>query len=88
MNRSIYRENLTHTFILFVLEFQRFKSVKACRPKARQAKVNENSSVNSLSIVVYCAITFLFCQQKNYALIIFVTFIKWVSLKIHFFAKR
>ncbi|MDR2172038.1 MAG: hypothetical protein LBP59_17980 [Planctomycetaceae bacterium] len=31
-----------------VLEFQRFKSVKACRPKSRQAKVNENSSANSL----------------------------------------
>ncbi|MDR2169880.1 MAG: hypothetical protein LBP59_07055 [Planctomycetaceae bacterium] len=34
--------------ILFVLEIQRFKSVKACRPKARQAKVNASSSVNSL----------------------------------------
>ncbi|MDR2171426.1 MAG: hypothetical protein LBP59_14885 [Planctomycetaceae bacterium] len=28
--------------ILFVFENHRFKSVKACRPKARQAKVNEN----------------------------------------------
>ncbi|MDR2169877.1 MAG: hypothetical protein LBP59_07040 [Planctomycetaceae bacterium] len=36
--------------ILFVLEIQRFKSVKACRPKARQAKVNANSSTNSLKI--------------------------------------
>ncbi|MDR2171189.1 MAG: hypothetical protein LBP59_13680 [Planctomycetaceae bacterium] len=36
--------------ILLVLEIQRFKSVKACRPKARQAKVNENSSTNSLNI--------------------------------------
>ncbi|MDR2171246.1 MAG: hypothetical protein LBP59_13970 [Planctomycetaceae bacterium] len=35
-------------FILLVLEMQRFKSVKACRPKTRQAKVNENSSTNSL----------------------------------------
>ncbi|MDR2171277.1 MAG: hypothetical protein LBP59_14125 [Planctomycetaceae bacterium] len=35
-------------FIHLVLEFQRFKSVKACRPKTRQAKVNENSSANSL----------------------------------------
>ncbi|MDR2169609.1 MAG: hypothetical protein LBP59_05660 [Planctomycetaceae bacterium] len=35
-------------FILLVLEIQRFKSVKACRPKARQAKVNANSSTNSL----------------------------------------
>ncbi|MDR2170474.1 MAG: hypothetical protein LBP59_10065 [Planctomycetaceae bacterium] len=34
--------------ILLVLEIQRFKSVKACRPKARQAKVNANSSTNSL----------------------------------------
>ncbi|MDR2171618.1 MAG: hypothetical protein LBP59_15860 [Planctomycetaceae bacterium] len=34
--------------ILLVLEIQRFKSVKACRPKSRQAKVNENSSANSL----------------------------------------
>ncbi|MDR2169033.1 MAG: hypothetical protein LBP59_02720 [Planctomycetaceae bacterium] len=34
--------------IQFVLEIQRFKSVKACRPKARQAKVNANSSTNSL----------------------------------------
>ncbi|MDR2171035.1 MAG: hypothetical protein LBP59_12905 [Planctomycetaceae bacterium] len=30
--------------IQIVLEIQRFKSVKACRPKTRQAKVNENSS--------------------------------------------
>ncbi|MDR2171313.1 MAG: hypothetical protein LBP59_14305 [Planctomycetaceae bacterium] len=36
-------------FIQFVLEFHRFKSVKACRPKTRQAKVNENSSTNSLN---------------------------------------
>ncbi|MDR2172405.1 MAG: hypothetical protein LBP59_19850 [Planctomycetaceae bacterium] len=35
-------------FILLVLEIHRFKSVQACRPKARQAKVNENSSANSL----------------------------------------
>ncbi|MDR2172138.1 MAG: hypothetical protein LBP59_18490 [Planctomycetaceae bacterium] len=35
-------------YIQIVLEFQRFKSIKACRPKARQAKVNENSSANSL----------------------------------------
>ncbi|MDR2169231.1 MAG: hypothetical protein LBP59_03725 [Planctomycetaceae bacterium] len=35
--------------ILLVLEIQRFKSVKACRPKARQAKVNENLSTNSLN---------------------------------------
>ncbi|MDR2169194.1 MAG: hypothetical protein LBP59_03540 [Planctomycetaceae bacterium] len=34
--------------ILLVLEIQRFKSVKACRPKSRQAKVNANSSTNSL----------------------------------------
>ncbi|MDR2172190.1 MAG: hypothetical protein LBP59_18750 [Planctomycetaceae bacterium] len=39
--------------ILLVLEIQRFKSVKACRPKARQAKVNENSSTNSLKSVLY-----------------------------------
>ncbi|MDR2169219.1 MAG: hypothetical protein LBP59_03665 [Planctomycetaceae bacterium] len=36
--------------MLLVLEIQRFKSVKACRPKARQAKVNANSSTNSLKI--------------------------------------
>ncbi|MDR2171250.1 MAG: hypothetical protein LBP59_13990, partial [Planctomycetaceae bacterium] len=36
------------TSILLVLEIQRFKSVKACRPKARQAKVNANSSTNSI----------------------------------------
>ncbi|MDR2171647.1 MAG: hypothetical protein LBP59_16005 [Planctomycetaceae bacterium] len=36
--------------ILLVLEIQRFKSVKACRPKARQAKVNANSSTNSLKV--------------------------------------
>ncbi|MDR2170151.1 MAG: hypothetical protein LBP59_08420 [Planctomycetaceae bacterium] len=36
--------------IQIVLEIQRFKSVKTCRPKARQAKVNENSSANSLNI--------------------------------------
>ncbi|MDR2171766.1 MAG: hypothetical protein LBP59_16605 [Planctomycetaceae bacterium] len=38
--------------ILLVLEIQQFKSVKACRPKARQAKVNANSSTNSLKFVV------------------------------------
>ncbi|MDR2171623.1 MAG: hypothetical protein LBP59_15885 [Planctomycetaceae bacterium] len=37
-------------FILLVLEIHRFKSVKACRPKARQAKVNANSSTNSLEV--------------------------------------
>ncbi|MDR2171738.1 MAG: hypothetical protein LBP59_16465 [Planctomycetaceae bacterium] len=36
---------------LLVFEIQRFKSVKACRPKARQAKVNANSSTNSLKPV-------------------------------------
>ncbi|MDR2168777.1 MAG: hypothetical protein LBP59_01385 [Planctomycetaceae bacterium] len=35
-------------FILLVLEIQRLKSVKACRPIARQATVNANSSANSL----------------------------------------
>ncbi|MDR2169225.1 MAG: hypothetical protein LBP59_03695 [Planctomycetaceae bacterium] len=39
-------------YILLVLEIQRFKSVKACRPKARQAKVNANSSTNSLKFVI------------------------------------
>ncbi|MDR2169089.1 MAG: hypothetical protein LBP59_03000 [Planctomycetaceae bacterium] len=38
--------------ILLVLEIQRFKSVKACRPKARQAKVNANSSTNSLKLAL------------------------------------
>ncbi|MDR2168703.1 MAG: hypothetical protein LBP59_01005 [Planctomycetaceae bacterium] len=38
--------------IQLVLEIQRFKSVKACRPKARQAKVNANSSTNSLKPAV------------------------------------
>ncbi|MDR2171818.1 MAG: hypothetical protein LBP59_16865 [Planctomycetaceae bacterium] len=42
------RLNNLHS-ILFVLEIQRFKSVKACRPKSRQAKVNANSSKNSLN---------------------------------------
>ncbi|MDR2170220.1 MAG: hypothetical protein LBP59_08775 [Planctomycetaceae bacterium] len=37
---------------LLVLEIQRFKSVKACRPKARQAKVNANSSTNSIKLLV------------------------------------
>ncbi|MDR2169261.1 MAG: hypothetical protein LBP59_03880 [Planctomycetaceae bacterium] len=40
-------------FIQIVLEFQRFKSVKVCRPKARQAKVNENSSANSLKLLLF-----------------------------------
>jgi hypothetical protein len=35
---------------LIVLEIQRFKSVKACRPKSKQAKVNANSSTNSLKL--------------------------------------
>ncbi|MDR2172173.1 MAG: hypothetical protein LBP59_18665 [Planctomycetaceae bacterium] len=38
-------------YIQIVLEIQRFKSVKACRPKARQAKVNANSSTNSLKFI-------------------------------------
>ncbi|MDR2170980.1 MAG: hypothetical protein LBP59_12630 [Planctomycetaceae bacterium] len=38
--------------IQIVLEFQRFKSVKACRPKTRQATVNENSSANSLNYIL------------------------------------
>ncbi|MDR2171591.1 MAG: hypothetical protein LBP59_15725 [Planctomycetaceae bacterium] len=45
-NKVIFR------YILLVLEIQRFKSVKACRPKARQAKVNANSSTNSLNILL------------------------------------
>ncbi|MDR2172115.1 MAG: hypothetical protein LBP59_18375 [Planctomycetaceae bacterium] len=36
------------TYILLVLEIQRFKSVNACRPKARLAKVTANSSTNRL----------------------------------------
>ncbi|MDR2170762.1 MAG: hypothetical protein LBP59_11520 [Planctomycetaceae bacterium] len=39
--------------ILLVLEIQRLKSVKACRPIARQAKVNANSSANSLKINIF-----------------------------------
>ncbi|MDR2168744.1 MAG: hypothetical protein LBP59_01215 [Planctomycetaceae bacterium] len=42
-----YRLKL-YTSILLVLEIQRFKSVKACRPKSRQSKGHENSSTNSL----------------------------------------
>ncbi|MDR2172184.1 MAG: hypothetical protein LBP59_18720 [Planctomycetaceae bacterium] len=42
--------NLLGVSILLVLEIQRLKSVKACRPIARQAKVNANSSANSLKI--------------------------------------
>ncbi|MDR2170511.1 MAG: hypothetical protein LBP59_10250 [Planctomycetaceae bacterium] len=40
--------NVYKIYILLVLEIQRCKSVKACRPIARQAKVNANSSANSL----------------------------------------
>ncbi|MDR2168790.1 MAG: hypothetical protein LBP59_01450 [Planctomycetaceae bacterium] len=47
------------TSILLVLEIQRFKSVKACRPKARQAKVNANSSTNSLKTI------FLFKRREH-----------------------
>ncbi|MDR2168621.1 MAG: hypothetical protein LBP59_00585 [Planctomycetaceae bacterium] len=39
-------------FILLVLEIQRFKSVKACRPKTRQTKVNANSITNSLEVPI------------------------------------
>ncbi|MDR2171074.1 MAG: hypothetical protein LBP59_13100 [Planctomycetaceae bacterium] len=39
---------LKFVFILLVLEIQRFKSVKACRPKNRHATVNANSSTNNL----------------------------------------
>ncbi|MDR2171935.1 MAG: hypothetical protein LBP59_17460 [Planctomycetaceae bacterium] len=41
-------------FIQIVLEFQRFKSVKACRLIVRQAKVNVNSSMNGLIIPLHC----------------------------------
>ncbi|MDR2169794.1 MAG: hypothetical protein LBP59_06605 [Planctomycetaceae bacterium] len=34
--------------IRIVIEIQRFKSVRACRPQVRQAAVNENSIANSL----------------------------------------
>ncbi|MDR2169551.1 MAG: hypothetical protein LBP59_05365 [Planctomycetaceae bacterium] len=44
------RKLLLGIFILLVLEIQRLKSVKACRPIARQATVNANSSANSLKI--------------------------------------
>ncbi|MDR2171854.1 MAG: hypothetical protein LBP59_17050 [Planctomycetaceae bacterium] len=37
----------------FVLDNQRFKNIKACRPKTRQAKVNLNLSANSLNIPHY-----------------------------------
>ncbi|MDR2170039.1 MAG: hypothetical protein LBP59_07855 [Planctomycetaceae bacterium] len=39
--------------ILLVLEIHRFKSVKACRPKTRQAKVNANSSTNRVSLKIH-----------------------------------
>ncbi|MDR2171965.1 MAG: hypothetical protein LBP59_17610 [Planctomycetaceae bacterium] len=39
--------------ILLVLEIQRLKSVKACRPIARQAAVNANSSANSLKYIYF-----------------------------------
>ncbi|MDR2168562.1 MAG: hypothetical protein LBP59_00275 [Planctomycetaceae bacterium] len=47
-------------YILLVLEMQRFKSVKACRPKSRQAKVNANSSTNSLKALNCNS----FCQDR------------------------
>ncbi|MDR2169752.1 MAG: hypothetical protein LBP59_06395 [Planctomycetaceae bacterium] len=47
MKLSIVYANYT----LLVLEIQRFKSVKACRPIARQAAVNANSSANSLKLL-------------------------------------
>ncbi|MDR2169096.1 MAG: hypothetical protein LBP59_03040 [Planctomycetaceae bacterium] len=49
---SGYINVILNNYILLVLEIQRFKSVKACRPKARQAKVNANSSTNSLKIIL------------------------------------
>jgi uncharacterized OsmC-like protein len=50
-----------------VLEIQRLKSVKACRPIARQAKVNANSSANSLNISVMNNIimTSFLCTYKG-----------------------
>ncbi|MDR2171088.1 MAG: hypothetical protein LBP59_13170 [Planctomycetaceae bacterium] len=36
--------------ILLVLEIQRFKSVKACRPKTRQAKVNRKLKYGQFKI--------------------------------------
>ncbi|MDR2170859.1 MAG: hypothetical protein LBP59_12015 [Planctomycetaceae bacterium] len=51
-NIYCYNKSILYTLspILLILEIQRFKSVKACRPKARQAKVNANSSTNSLKL--------------------------------------
>jgi hydroxymethylbilane synthase len=50
----VYYLSLNLAIIQIVLEFQRCKSVKVCRPKARQAKVNANSSTNSLKSVKVC----------------------------------
>ncbi|MDR2168854.1 MAG: hypothetical protein LBP59_01775 [Planctomycetaceae bacterium] len=47
-------------YIQIVLEFQRFKSAKACRPKSGQAAVNVNLSTNSLIYALY-ALKFNIC---------------------------
>ncbi|MDR2171419.1 MAG: hypothetical protein LBP59_14850 [Planctomycetaceae bacterium] len=39
---SDLQKSVIYKYIQIVVEIQRFKSVKACRPKARQAKVNAN----------------------------------------------
>ncbi|MDR2171733.1 MAG: hypothetical protein LBP59_16440 [Planctomycetaceae bacterium] len=44
---------------------QRFKSVKACRPKSRRAKANENSSANSLKYRQPLITGFLFKRRKH-----------------------
>ncbi|MDR2169014.1 MAG: hypothetical protein LBP59_02625 [Planctomycetaceae bacterium] len=44
---------------MLVLENNRFKSVKACRPKTRQKMVNVNSSANSLKItLIFCTFSY------------------------------
>ncbi|MDR2172119.1 MAG: hypothetical protein LBP59_18395 [Planctomycetaceae bacterium] len=59
---------------LIVLEIQRLKSVKACRPIARQAAVNANLSVNSLK-----------CRKNDYYVL---PTIQWGISKNSFFAKK
>ncbi|MDR2169346.1 MAG: hypothetical protein LBP59_04320 [Planctomycetaceae bacterium] len=62
-----------NTIIQIVLEFQRFKSIKACRPKARQTKVNENSSANSLKLSLQKIITTAEYLQKTTPYTLFPT---------------
>ncbi|MDR2171786.1 MAG: hypothetical protein LBP59_16705 [Planctomycetaceae bacterium] len=65
--RGYIDKKICATSILLVLEIQRLKSVKACRPIARQATVNANSSANSLKFI--CSNRRRFAETPQYVFV-------------------